>query len=44
MLAMMDWAEKYDVHTEVPKPFIDALRSDPEQLRKDILDNIVHPQ
>jgi len=40
MLAMMDWAEKYDEVTEVPKPFIDALRNDPEQLKIDILANI----
>jgi len=40
MLAMMDWAEKYDEVTEVPKPFIDALRNDHEQLKIDILANI----
>jgi len=40
MLAMMDWSEKYDAQTEVPEGFISQLRQDPEQLKKDILDNL----
>ncbi len=40
MLAMMDWAEKYDAQTEVPPEFINGLRSDPEKLQKEILDNL----
>jgi len=36
MLAMMDWSEKYDEHTEVPKSFIDALRDN----RSDLIDEI----
>jgi len=36
MLAMMDWSEKYDEHTEVPKSFIDALRDN----RSDLIDDI----
>mgnify|MGYP000114638599 CR=1 FL=1 len=37
MLAMIDWAEKYDSHTEVPQEFISALRSDPEKLQEHLL-------
>ena len=40
MLAMMDWAEKYDAKTEVPTEFIEKLRKDPSQLQKELLDNI----
>ncbi|MDG2171036.1 MAG: helix-turn-helix domain-containing protein [Opitutales bacterium] len=37
MLAMVDWAEKHDPNTEVPKEFIQKLRKDPDSLKKDIL-------
>jgi len=40
MLAMMDWAEKYDAETEVPPEFINGLRSDPAKLQQEILDNL----
>ncbi len=40
MLAMMDWAEKYDANTEVPAEFINGLRSDPAKLQQEILDNL----
>lgn len=37
MFAIIDWAEKYDANTEVPKEFIRKLRKDPEALKSDIL-------
>ena len=37
MLAIIDWAEKHDPNTEVPKNFIEQLREDPESLKKEIL-------
>ncbi len=40
MLAMMDWAEKYDAATEVPEEFIKKLRTDPNKLQQEILENI----
>ncbi len=40
MLAMMDWAEKYDAETEVPPEFINGLRNDPAKLQQEILDNL----
>ena len=40
MLAMMDWAEKYDAQTEVPKEFIDQLRNDPDALQEEIIKNL----
>ncbi len=40
MLAMMDWAEKFDQDTEVPKDFIKKLRSDPNKLKQEILENL----
>ncbi len=40
MLAMMDWAEKYDAETEVPKDFIKKLRYDPGKLQQEILENL----
>ena len=43
MLAMMDWAETYDEHTEVPEDFIDKLRNRPGTLRKEILAGIERP-
>ena len=43
MLAMMDWAEKYDAETEVPSDFIQKLRSDPQKLRQEILQNLPKP-
>ena len=40
MLAMMDWAEKYDAATEVPEEFIKKLRNNPNKLQQEILENI----
>ena len=40
MLAMIDWAEKYDADTEVPEGFIKHLRKDPEALRLDLLKDL----
>lgn len=40
MLAMMDWAEKYDAETEVPKDFIKKLRNDPGKLQQEILESL----
>jgi len=40
MLAMMDWAEKYDADTEVPKEFIKELRNDPNKLKQEIIKNL----
>ena len=37
MLAMIDWAEKYDSQTEVPPEFINKLRESPEALREALL-------
>ena len=37
MLAIMDWAEKYDEYTEVPEDFVRRLRSRPKALQKEIL-------
>jgi len=40
MLAMMDWAEKYDAETEVPQEFIKKLRNNPGKLKQEILGNL----
>ena len=40
MLAMMDWAEKFDAETEVPKEFIKKLRDEPDKLQQEILENL----
>lgn len=40
MLAMMDWAEKYDDATEVPPEFIKKLRSDSDSLQQELLDHL----
>ena len=40
MLAMIDWAEKYDSETEVPKDFIKSLRNNPDKLQQDLLKNL----
>lgn len=40
MLAMIDWAEKYDERTEVPKDFIDKLRSDQQGLEQGLLSRL----
>ncbi len=40
MLAMMDWAEKYDNETEVPADFINKLRSEPDKLQQELLKNL----
>jgi len=40
MLAMMDWSEKYDKETEVPQEFIIKLRTEPEKLQQEILENL----
>lgn len=37
MFAIMDWSEKYDEQTEVPKEFIKQLRKRPNALRRQIL-------
>lgn len=37
MLAIVDWAERHDPRTEVPRDFISKLRKDPERFRKEIL-------
>ncbi len=36
MLAIVDWAEKYDGKTEVPRGFIEALRKDRAQFEKNM--------
>lgn len=40
MFALMDWAEKYDEHTEVPRDFIKQLRTRPDALRREILSGL----
>ncbi|WP_370278700.1 winged helix-turn-helix transcriptional regulator [Pontibacterium sp.] len=40
MLAMIDWAEKYDDQTEVPAEFINKLRDSPEKLRQELLNQL----
>ena len=40
MLAMIDWAEKYDADTEVPEGFIKNLRNDPEALKRDLIKDL----
>ena len=40
MLAMIDWSEKYDKNTGVPRQFIRDLRTDPEKLRREIVDSL----
>ena len=40
MLAMIDWAEKYDNQTEVPPEFINKLRESPEELRQALLQQL----
>lgn len=40
MFAIMDWSEKYDDQTEVPKEFIEKLRTRPKSLRRKILADI----
>ena len=37
MFAIMDWSEKYDDRTEVPKKFIRELRKRPSALHREIL-------
>lgn len=37
MLAMIDWAEKYDDDSEVPKEFVEELRRSPRKLYRKIL-------
>ncbi|MBE9397142.1 helix-turn-helix transcriptional regulator [Pontibacterium sp. N1Y112] len=37
MLAMIDWAERYDDQTEVPAEFARKLRQTPEALQKELL-------
>ncbi len=41
MLAMMDWSEKYDAETEVPREFIQKLRNDPDKLQEELIHNLV---
>ena len=40
MLAMIDWSEKYDRQTEVPTAFIKKLRENPEELNKELLEQL----
>ncbi len=40
MLAMIDWAEKYDGQTEVPAEFIKELRQNPDKLRQELLNQL----
>lgn len=40
MLAMIDWAEKYDELTEVPLEFVQQLRQNPKQLQQKLLDQL----
>jgi len=40
MLAMIDWAEKYDDQTEVPTEFIKKLRENPEKLQIKLLEGL----
>ncbi|MEC4727108.1 helix-turn-helix transcriptional regulator [Shewanella sp. D64] len=42
MLALIDWAEKFDADTEVPKDFIKNLRNDPLKLQQELLDNLLN--
>jgi len=37
MLAIVDWAQRYDPHTEVPAEFITRLRKDPAAFRRQLL-------
>ncbi len=41
MLAMIDWSEKYDHRTDVPKAFIRKLRKDPEALMREVRKGMV---
>ena len=43
MFAIMDWSEKYDEQTEVPRKFIHELRNRPKSLRREILAGLVRP-
>lgn len=36
MLAMMEWSEHYDAVTEVPKEFANALRTDRDELTRNL--------
>ena len=36
MLAIIDWSEKHDRNTEVPKDFIERLRKNSEKLRTEL--------
>ena len=40
MVAMIDWAEKFDAETEVPKDFIKKLRNDSAKLQQEILESL----
>jgi DNA-binding HxlR family transcriptional regulator len=50
ILAIVDWAEKYDKKTTVPNEFINKLRQNPKKLQKEILkamekaENIIMPK
>ena len=37
MLAIVDWAEKYDEKTRVPEDFAEKLRQNPKKLEKEII-------
>lgn len=40
MFAIIDWSERYDGQTEVPKDFIEKLRNRPKSLNREILTSI----
>ena len=40
MLAMIDWAERWDENTEVPATFIKKLRKDSKRLQQEILERL----
>jgi DNA-binding HxlR family transcriptional regulator len=42
MLAMIDWAEKYDSQTEVPTEFINKLRDSSDKLQQELLKQLKH--
>ncbi len=42
MLAMIDWAEKFDQQTEVPPEFIQKLRQNPDKLQQELLRQLEH--
>lgn len=41
MLAIIDWSEKYDAKTEVPREFIEGLRKNRNQFEKEMKMNLI---